>query len=115
MLDSLLASHSRASLLKLAAKSNCRIWIFLTISVSNCAAFSSFAIVGADVGGKVKDVESPLSVEPASDGTYKITGLPAGEYYVCALTDLDPNDLYDSAFLDQLVAGAFKITLAAGE
>jgi len=56
-----------------------------------------------------------LSAKPASDGTYKVSGLPAGEYYLCALTDLDPNDLYDSAFLDQLVAGSFKITLSDGE
>lgn len=56
-----------------------------------------------------------LSAKPASDGTYKVSGLPAGEYYLCALTDLDPNDLYDAAFLDQLVAGSFKITLSEGE
>jgi len=52
---------------------------------------------------------------PSSDGAYKVNGLPAGEYYVCALTDLDPNDLYDAAFLEQLVAGSFKITLGEGE
>jgi hypothetical protein len=52
---------------------------------------------------------------PASDGTYKVQGLPAGEYYVCALTDLDPSDLYDPAFLDQLAPASFKITLADGE
>lgn len=52
---------------------------------------------------------------PASDGAYKVLGLPAGEYYVCALTDLDPNDLYDPAFLELLVSGSFKITLADGE
>jgi hypothetical protein len=54
-------------------------------------------------------------VHPANDGTYKVQGLPAGEYYVCALTDLDPNDLYDPAFLEQLTAASFKITLAEGE
>jgi hypothetical protein len=52
---------------------------------------------------------------PASDGTYKVQGLPAGDYYVCALTDLDPSDLYDPAFLDQLAPASFKITLADGE
>jgi hypothetical protein len=41
--------------------------------------------------------------------------LPAGDYYVCALTDLDPSDLYDPAFLDQLAPVSFKITLADGE
>lgn len=53
--------------------------------------------------------------KPSSDGRYKVTGLPAGEYYVCTLSDLDPNDLYDAAFLEQLVAGSFTITLGEGE
>jgi hypothetical protein len=52
---------------------------------------------------------------PASDGKFRFAGLPSGEYYVCAVTDLDPEDLYNPAFLDQLVAGAFRITLADGE
>jgi len=54
-------------------------------------------------------------VRPASDGKYKITALPAGEYYVCAVTDLEPDSLSDPTFLDQLVPGSFKITLAEGE
>jgi len=52
---------------------------------------------------------------PANDGKFKFVGLPAGEYFVCAVTDLDPEDLYNAAFLDQLVPGAFKITLGDGE
>lgn len=52
---------------------------------------------------------------PASDGRYKFTALPAGEYYVCAPTDLDPNDLADPFFLEQLVAASFKLTIAPGE
>ena len=52
---------------------------------------------------------------PSSDGKYKLTGLPAGEYYVCALTDLEQSQLYDPAFLDALVGGSFKIALADGE
>jgi hypothetical protein len=55
-------------------------------------------------------------VRPASDGQFSITGLPAGEYFVCAVTDLDPNDLSDPTFLEQLAAsGALKVTLADGE
>jgi hypothetical protein len=54
-------------------------------------------------------------VRPASDGRYKFTALPAGEYYVCAPTDLDPNDLADPFFLEQLIAGSFKLTIAPGE
>jgi hypothetical protein len=54
-------------------------------------------------------------VRPSSDGKYKLSGLPAGEYYVCAVTDLDQGQLYDPSALDALAAGSFKITLADGE
>jgi hypothetical protein len=52
---------------------------------------------------------------PASDGTYRIQALPAGEYYVGAVTTLDLEDLYDPSFLQQIAPIAFKITLADGE
>jgi len=53
---------------------------------------------------------------PASDGKFKVTGLPAGEYFVIAVTDLDPEELYSPAFLEQLSsAGAYKIRLADGQ
>jgi len=52
---------------------------------------------------------------PSSDGKYTLTGLPAGEYYVCAVTDLDQAQLYDPVFLEALAAGSFKITLTDGE
>lgn len=54
-------------------------------------------------------------VRPSSDGKYKLSGLPAGEYYMCAVTDLDQSQLYDPSALDALAAGSFKITLADGE
>jgi hypothetical protein len=54
-------------------------------------------------------------VQPASNGTYMIMGLPAGEYFVCAVTDVEANDLKDPAFLDSLAASSFKITLKPGE
>jgi len=52
---------------------------------------------------------------PSSDGRFKVSGLPAGEYYVAAVTELEPGDLADPVFLEQLAAAAFKITLADGE
>ena len=52
---------------------------------------------------------------PASDGRYRLTGLPAGEYFVCALTDLDRSQMYDPAFLESIVQGSFKIMLTDGE
>jgi hypothetical protein len=53
--------------------------------------------------------------QPASDGKYRIAGLPAGEYYMCALTDIDETQLYSPSFLDTIVGSAFKFTIADGE
>jgi hypothetical protein len=54
-------------------------------------------------------------VRPASDGSYRLSGLPAGEYYIGAVTTLDLEDLYDPLFLQQIVPIAFRLTLADGE
>jgi len=55
------------------------------------------------------------TARPSSDGQFKVTGLPPGEYYVCAVTAVDRTEAYDPAFLEQLVPVAFKITVADGE
>ncbi|MEZ5319685.1 MAG: carboxypeptidase-like regulatory domain-containing protein [Vicinamibacterales bacterium] len=52
---------------------------------------------------------------PASDGTFRVVGLPPGDYYVSAVTDLALEDLYDPALLDLLVPGAIRLSLADGE
>jgi len=55
------------------------------------------------------------TARPASDGQFKVTGLPAGEYYVCAVTQVERTEVYDPAFLEQLVGVSFKITIADGQ
>jgi len=55
------------------------------------------------------------TARPASDGKYKVTGLPAGEYFVSAVTAVDRTEVYDPAFLSQLVGASFKITIKDGE
>lgn len=54
---------------------------------------------------------------PASDGTFRVAGLPAGEYFVCAVTAVEQSELEDPAFLEQLAASTYKIkiTIRAGE
>ncbi len=49
------------------------------------------------------------------DGRFRVSGLPAGEYFMVALTEFDSSDLYDTAFLEQVAAASFKITLQDGE
>jgi hypothetical protein len=54
-------------------------------------------------------------IRPASDGSYRLMGVPAGEYYIGAVTTLDLEDLFDPLFLQQVVPIAFRLTLAEGE
>ena len=49
------------------------------------------------------------------DGAFTVRGLPPGEYYLTALTDLDPAQLADPAVLDQLATMSLKIVLGEGE
>jgi len=55
------------------------------------------------------------TMKPDADGKYRTFGLPPGEYYMVALTELDQADLTDASFLEQLAAASFKITLGDGE
>jgi hypothetical protein len=52
---------------------------------------------------------------PANDGQFSLEDLPAGEYYLAALTDLDPADWQTPEFLDAVVPVALKLTIGEGE
>ena len=54
-------------------------------------------------------------VKVSSDGRFNVTGLPPGEYFLTALTDLDPTQLNDPPFLEQLAAVSLRLTLDEGE
>ncbi len=49
------------------------------------------------------------------DGHFDISGLPAGEYYLGAVTHADADDVSDPTFLEEVAAAALRMTLAAGE
>jgi hypothetical protein len=52
---------------------------------------------------------------PATDGRFAIRGLPAGDYFVAAVTDVEPGEWFDPAFLSQLVPAAVKVTVRERE
>lgn len=54
-------------------------------------------------------------VRPDATGRYRIVGLPPGDYLLAALSELQPDDFADPAFLEMLVPGSVKISLAEGE
>ena len=73
-------------------------------------------VVPADQANWVQGLfGGPRSTRPASDGSFRFSALPAGEYYIGATTDFLPRDQYDAAFLSQLVASGVKFTMADGE
>lgn len=53
--------------------------------------------------------------QSATDGTFHLRQLPAGEYYITAVGDVDEYEWYDAAFLDRLVTSSAKTTIAEGE
>jgi hypothetical protein len=52
---------------------------------------------------------------PATDGSYAVNDLPAGDYAVAAVQDLDTADLANADFLTRLLASGFKLALREGE
>ena len=55
------------------------------------------------------------ATRPAADGAYAFRNLPAGEYLIAAVGDAEPDAWYDPAFLQALVPGAMRITIADGQ
>jgi hypothetical protein len=56
-----------------------------------------------------------VSVRPDATGHYAIDNLAPGRYRVAAVTDVEPDEWFDPAFLRQLTAGSVPIALAKGE
>jgi hypothetical protein len=55
------------------------------------------------------------ATRPATDGTFRFVGLPAGEYDVVCVADFDRTVLSNPAYLEQLAAFGFRLSLADGE
>lgn len=55
------------------------------------------------------------ATRPNSDGDYAVRDLPAGEYRIATVADLEPGEWLDPAVLDALRATSIRVTLADGE
>jgi uncharacterized protein (DUF2141 family) len=55
------------------------------------------------------------AVRPGTDGTYSIRELPAGDYLIAAVADIETGEWYDPAVLQRLRATATRLKLADGE
>jgi hypothetical protein len=55
------------------------------------------------------------SARPASDGRYAFRSLPAGDYRLIAVEDVEPGQWFDPAFLKELLGASLSVSLAPGE
>jgi hypothetical protein len=55
------------------------------------------------------------AVRPGTDGQFSMAGLPPGDYLLAALTDVEPGEWNDRAFLEMLVPAGVKVSLGEGE
>ena len=55
------------------------------------------------------------SIRPATDGTFTLTGLPAGDYRIAPELDPEPGSWFDATFLQQLDGTSERFSLTDGE
>ena len=55
------------------------------------------------------------TARPATDGAFIVKGVPAGEYYLAALTDLESGEWNDPTLLERLIPTAARVMLREGQ
>lgn len=55
------------------------------------------------------------AARPGTDGRFLFRGLPPGDYRLTAVTDVEPGEWYDPAFLTQLSTMSIPVSVAEGE
>lgn len=55
------------------------------------------------------------AVRPDANGHYVFANLPAGDYLISAVVDVDPDDWQDPAFLEKLVGASAKVAIVDGQ
>jgi hypothetical protein len=56
-----------------------------------------------------------LTARPGTDGKFSFRNLPAGEYRLTAVTDIEPGEQFDPNFLEQLVNASIPVSVKEGE
>jgi hypothetical protein len=80
------------------------------------AASGYFVIVfSADRSFWASQSRRVRSIRPGTDGEFRLDDLPAGEYYLAALTDADSDDWQTEAFLTHVISSAVRVSLGDGE
>ncbi|MEO7190443.1 MAG: carboxypeptidase-like regulatory domain-containing protein [Vicinamibacterales bacterium] len=56
-----------------------------------------------------------LSTRPDTDGKFTFGSLPEGDYRLTAVTDVEPGEWYDPAFLTQLLQASIPVSIVEGD
>jgi len=56
-----------------------------------------------------------MATRPGTDGRFTFSGFPAGQYRLTAVTDAEPGEWFDPAFLSQVVPASLPLGIAEGE
>jgi protocatechuate 3,4-dioxygenase beta subunit len=77
------------------------------------AADYFLVVFAADRGFWTRPSRRVVQTRTAADGSYVIRGLPAGDYRIAALTDVESGDSFPPAFLDSLLGASLPVTITA--
>jgi uncharacterized protein (DUF2141 family) len=86
----------------------------ITGAAGQAASGYDVVIFSADRAHWTTGARRTQHTRPSSDGRYAFADLPAGDYLLAVLDDLEPTDLDDPAFLEQVASAAVRITVADG-
>jgi hypothetical protein len=56
-----------------------------------------------------------LSARPSTDGKFAFRNIPAGDYRLTAVTDVEPGEWFDPNFLSQLINASIPLRINDGE
>jgi uncharacterized protein (DUF2141 family) len=81
----------------------------------NPTADYTIVLYAADKGFWVPNARRIRAVRPGTDGKFTFGNLPAGDYRITAVTDVEPGEWFDPNFLDQLANASIPVTVRDGE
>ena len=75
----------------------------------------TIVLFSADRAHWVPQSRRILTARTASDGSFTFRNVPPGDYQLAPVDDVEQGEWYDPSFLQRLVPGAIRVTIAEGE
>jgi uncharacterized protein (DUF2141 family) len=75
----------------------------------------TIVVFAADKSFWVPQSRRIQSARPSTDGRFAFRNLPAGEYRLTAVTDVEPGEWFDPAFLSELMNASIPVSIREGE